>query len=90
MERLAITVQHVDSVEGTVVNCDADEFDDWSHYFGATSKSTQTTESLAVDRASYGRDVSYAGPSHLAALEIDIGVDGLNPSKRSAMESFRN
>ena len=45
---------------------------------------------MVVDRTSYGRDISDIGPRHSGALEIDIEVDGLNPSKKSAMEAFRN
>lgn len=90
VDRPAGRVQHADSVEGTVVDRDADEVNDGSQYSGGPSKRTRTTESLAADRASYGRDVSYAGPSHSEAFEIDIEVDGFNPSKKSAMEVFGN
>lgn len=88
VDRPAGRVQRADSVEGTVVDRDADEVNDGSQYSGGPSKRTRTTESLAADRASYGRDVSYPGPSYSAAFEIDNEVDDLNPSKTSAMELY--
>lgn len=71
VDRPAGRVHRADSVEGTVVDRDADEVNDGSQYSGGPSKRTRTTESMAADRASYGRDVSYPGPSHSAAYEIE-------------------
>uniref|UniRef100_A0A0C9S5D3 TSA: Wollemia nobilis Ref_Wollemi_Transcript_12909_3387 transcribed RNA sequence n=1 Tax=Wollemia nobilis TaxID=56998 RepID=A0A0C9S5D3_9CONI len=79
-------LQHADSVEGTVVDRDADEVNDGSQCSGGPSKRTRTMESLAADRVSYFKDVSYPGPSHSAAFEIDFEVEGLNHCKRSTIE----
>eukprot|EP01018_Ginkgo_biloba_P030803 Gb_12594 [translate_table: standard] len=81
-------VQHADSVEGTVVDRDGDEVNDGTQYSGGPSKRTRTTDSLAVDRISYGRDVSYPGPSHSTAFEIDTEGDGSNHYKKRTVDPF--
>ncbi|XP_057867659.1 uncharacterized protein LOC131074919 isoform X3 [Cryptomeria japonica] len=80
-------LHHADSAEGTVVDRDADEVNDGSQYSHGPSKRTRTTESMAADRVSHFKDVSYPGPSHSAAFERDIEVDGLSHSKRNIMEA---
>ncbi|KAH9318648.1 hypothetical protein KI387_020417, partial [Taxus chinensis] len=80
-------LHHADSAEGTVVDRDADEVNDGSQYYGGPSKRTRTTESMAADRISYFKDVSYPGPSHSAAFEREIEVEGFNHCKRRTMEA---
>ncbi|XP_022877696.1 uncharacterized protein LOC111395779 [Olea europaea var. sylvestris] len=73
VDRPPLLMQHVDSIEGTVIDRDGDEVDDVKQHVGGPSKRARDSD-IVDHRSSYRKDSSVAGPSQPLGMDIGTGA----------------
>ncbi|ONK67288.1 uncharacterized protein A4U43_C06F18600 [Asparagus officinalis] len=76
-------IQHADSIEGTVIDRDADEIDD-SHNSDGPIKRSRKLDIFDTYHSSRRVDSSGAGPSRNMSLDIDIDVNRVDSFKEGS------
>ncbi|XP_059661321.1 uncharacterized protein LOC132307538 isoform X2 [Cornus florida] len=88
VDRPHLVMQPADSIEGTVIDRDGDEVDDYKLYSAGPSKRACDSNVFEAYHSSYGRDSSGAGPSHSFGFEIETDAHITDPYSLRNEQAF--
>ncbi|CAI9757140.1 unnamed protein product [Fraxinus pennsylvanica] len=74
VDRPTLLMQHVDSIEGTVIDRDGDEVDDGKQHAAGLSKRARDSDIVEHHHSSYRKYSSGAGPSQPLGMDIGTGA----------------